>query len=1220
MLQQEKYSAHVVEMVRNNGISDKINNGSDCFFMFDYFDVMYHKKLLDVEKRYENYLCIKDYFEDYRKYKVSYKVLSLYCEQDKTQGNPFHVNRNAVELSNAPFIGLIQITLCKENYKNWKEAKDIPSFLKRCEKYILNAAQKLWKESGYVIEASQLYRSSTTGDFCLVMRTGSVEAIYQTASELGNVRGGTSDAGSGRVKLFTYTNVGIECSMNQKGEFCTLNEEFVQKHSDYVVALRFSAAVQFGEHLKKYVQQRDDTGNRVEKVKGLFGRYDFLLNISMEEFAEIYPTLCKKKLGTIQEKEGESAEIEMKSADTGSAASLKLSDIIENGFAQNINERILVNFSVRAAKEQTNQQTEDEWQRVISKNNDIYEDVEKLKDWKKYYAEEHGEFKELLRCMKEMCRTFLPAGMEQDAYINWLTFRQDMAVLCKCINNKMRFYEKIAEEGCDEEELKKYRVGVLLNWRANIQAINQYTRLVQNVNYQTYQSPVYEIQTQIDTEKAMVAYREVMENYLYLYHRGVGHESDKRDCIRALIYPEMARSGVEVGAPFALRMKGEMINREIFCTVPSFEYFGRLYDLLPWLIHECSHQIRVLGREERNNFIVGSVLKEVFTSVVLHAFSNASDDNLYGQIGQVERRLSYAMAQIAKEDIFSGTDAGKMDGFLGSATGNVKESGFEEIVFRTQKYLSRLFETGYAFLEEKEDNWESHNDIRAKVTEELLEAGRDQGLKDKSYMDWMEEIGKKENALGKVQEAVVILLDSYGKQMQESLRKMPGVGKRFALCKEEVISMEDLQVHIGELDRRLIRKMDQIEKRLSKSNPDVLDEAWEVLRHYCFSIKKMYRVYRKYKGIIKKPEDNGYIDSFLSKVFRYYQKKETGETRREFDLCADLPTHRAMRNLGLLNGDDELFHNKMKHYMRDKSMSEIQGLAEFRVKQYRETVADILMALSLQMGSFGYCRQVFQTISDTKIEKKKELHDSVNMERFRLVTAVLLESENAEKRESQWDGEGEICIEGGSLIEQSKIYCEYTFRSIRDTLLRRTDLEEDEKQLIGELLETMNVQTANYLEKMTKESYACTLLHFMLHKWSIKGQKEIVEIWKNRYSRIEVYLSQSHYRFFRLEYLCVGLQLILTKNCVVVSKERFEYISHIWKEAKSALSKGCRWEEKMADCLAEPKRNVGRFYNDPTQVYTLNEGGKLDNTIDFIQNYYYNNRFRVMDAEEEEAK
>ena len=120
---------------------------------------------------------------------------------------------------------------------------------------------------------------------------------------------------------------------------------------------------------------------------------------------------------------------------------------------------------------------------------------------------------------------------------------------------------------------------------------------------------------------------------------------------------------------------------------------------------------------------------------------------------------------------------------------------------------------------------------------------------------------------------------------------------------------------------------------------------------------------------------------------------------------------------------------------------------------------------------------------------------------------------------------------------------------------------------------------------------------------------------KERYGSIEGYLLKIHYQFFRLEHLCLGLQKIFTGKCIVVSRERFEYLSKVWQEASGKAAAGCKWEEGMAEGLAAPKRNVGIFYNDPQQVFTLDRGSKLDNTIDFIQNYYYHNRFRVMDME-----
>lgn len=1216
MSQQGKYAVHVVEMVRNNGISDEMNETSDCFFMFDYFDVLYHKELKDKDKRYENYLCIKDFFEDYQKYKVSYKALSLYQEYGRQQQNPFKIEASERGLSDAPFIGLIQITLCKENFRDRGKALDVEAFLRGCEDYILGVAGRLWEGKGYAIKASQLYRSSTTGDFCLVMRTDSVEAIYQTAAELGDMYGGTP--GDGLPRLFTYTNIGMECRA-QNGKFCTLGSDFVEEHSDLTIALRLSATTQFGEQLARYARQRDGEAAGIETVKGLFGRYDYLLNVSMEEFAEIYPVLCRKKLGAAKPVDQNAGSLDGGKTGAGSGtgaangegAVLRLSDIIENNFTQSINERILINCSVSALKEEApDWQAGKERQQIIEKNNATYGKVKALSRWEKYYAGEYREFQELLRCMKEMCRTFLPAGMEQDAYLNWLTFSKDMSVLCGCVNREMENYEKM-EADCSEEELKKYRIGILSDWRANIQAINQYTKLVQHVNYQTYQSPVYEIQTQIDTEKAMVAYREAMENYLYLYQENMGQNGDKRDCIRALIYPELSRSDVIVGAPFVLRMEGDRINREIFCTVPSFEYFGRVYDLLPWLLHECSHQIRILPRSERNDFVVRSILKDVFKNIAQHAFSSSANDLLYVQSGKAERILRDAMAEAAYGEIFSDGWTKEMGRFPKSSTEKVQESGFEEMIFRVQNYLSMLFEHKYAYLEEKDAKWESHEDIRARVTQELQDAVRSQGLA-KEYLDCMKETQKNGSDLKQLQNIAALLLASYWAQLQECLQD---VEKGFTLCEEDPVSLKELTVHISELDRRLADKMERIESRLKiKENPSVQAEAREALRHYCFSVKKLCRVYKKYTYMLKQPAKKEYADSFLLKVFQCYQKKISGEGRKEFGLCADPPIYFVLRQLGLLNGDKKLFCKQMKRFMWEKDISEIRKIMDFRVKQYRESVADILMAISLRLGSFGYCRQFFQTISDTKLDKKEELYGSVNMERCRLVTAVLLAAEGAQKQASELDSE-EVRIDGEELLEQSRKYCEFTIKCIQKEFLQNQKLEDSEERLLGELLDIMQKQLAEYLGNMSRESYKCTVLYLMLHKADSENGKKLKLILKERYGSIEGYLLKIHYQFFRLEHLCLGLQKIFTGKCIVVSRERFEYLSKVWQEASGKAAAGCKWEEGMAEGLAAPKRNVGIFYNDPQQVFTLDRGSKLDNTIDFIQNYYYHNRFRVMDME-----
>lgn len=70
----EKYSTYILELIRNNGITN-LDEGTSAdvklneevpfsFLMFDYFDVLYCKVLRGEEKKYLNYLSIENAFED----------------------------------------------------------------------------------------------------------------------------------------------------------------------------------------------------------------------------------------------------------------------------------------------------------------------------------------------------------------------------------------------------------------------------------------------------------------------------------------------------------------------------------------------------------------------------------------------------------------------------------------------------------------------------------------------------------------------------------------------------------------------------------------------------------------------------------------------------------------------------------------------------------------------------------------------------------------------------------------------------------------------------------------------------------------------------------------------------------------------------------------------------------------------------------------------------
>ena len=92
--------------------------------------------------------------------------------------------------------------------------------------------------------------------------------------------------------------------------------------------------------------------------------------------------------------------------------------------------------------------------------------------------------------------------------------------------------------------------------RLIIDAIDQYYKFLQNVNAQTRQSPLYEIQTQLDAEKMMIAYREFLYEYFYHYRESYKGTGDERPMLYPIVYPTMLTDVACAMKVFQKRKKG----------------------------------------------------------------------------------------------------------------------------------------------------------------------------------------------------------------------------------------------------------------------------------------------------------------------------------------------------------------------------------------------------------------------------------------------------------------------------------------------------------------------------------------------------------------------------------------------------------------------------------------------------------------------------------------
>lgn len=1195
-----KYSAYMLELVRNNGIrnADKDkeignekrtqNENTSSFLMFDYFDVLYCKELRGEDKKYLNYLSIENAYEDAIKnskdYRVSYKTLSLYCKSDNKsseshQGNIFSIVDTGEKLSEAPFLGLIQISLCKDNYiREDLEGINIDAFLEKCEQKIMEIANK------YITckTRTKLFRSSTTGDFCLVLRTDSVKAIHNVAVAL---NGTQNNDEKDSLKMLTFTNVGIECRYRENEGYATLSKNYTDDHSEIIVALRFSGDESLSKALQCYI--KDKPSGKIEAIKGLFGRYEYLVHIGLKEFSGIYPFLCEKKF---RECESETKKSEIRKSE--------LEKILRDSCIRNINERILVELVNEDSYESDELNLPDNKQNglvgagdrgrseIFAKNEALFGSICDLEDLKKYFYEDHFAFQDLIRGMKEICKAFTPAGMDKESYINWQIFHQDMSILCECIKWMLDDYKEWEKNpNIGRTKKKRYRRIVLEDWRVNLQAINRYTTLTQNVNYQTYQAPIYEIQTQIDTEKALVAYREAMELYIDgAIRERRERESDKNTGkVYPIIYPDLSKDKVEIAAPFMVKSSGRGVipKREIICTVPSFEYFGRLYDLLPWVLHETSHHLNVLQRKNRNDFVVEYIFSYIFKIAMNEALQKLSNCDYYVDIGEAEQYLLRSMTKAAKEEIRGKTG---YDNF-----------NFERLMLEIDNWLRQMFPSGAGY--DAAVYKETEEQLKRKVFQFWLDAYRKEEILSEEYLEKILGIWEGDD-LELREDLAKKLLETYFTGLPEEVKR--GLAE-YKICIEDIYE-----------DGLMRKKLTGIIQLYGKEKGDQASgKNKAIVKDYCCKIIELSRIVNINMKNAEKKSDSDNTKNYLKRVFAYY-KEAYGDEKEKNNMLIDGTSMHIMRNLGLLSDKLEVFQSRMNRIMHSVDNVALMRQKNIKIKIYLETSADLLMATSLQLNSFGYCRQVLQTLSDAKIEDEEGKYEDVNYERWRTVAAVLLAEEEA--GDFFEAANGIYKIKAANLIEKSKTYCRYTFKCIKEKLLKEKYFkgDQDRQEKLLWFLKEIQHQINENLGKHDVSDKKKFMLNILFPK-NEKQENHIPEEW-NEYTEIIEKCESVKYNFWRIACFCRGIGNIVSDGHIIVQKELFDHMKAIREIVNSKSARGCKWEKDL-EYLIGPKQDVGEFYNIPEQVHEKTPAQKLENTIDFIQNYYYHNRFRIMNMD-----
>lgn len=1190
---EQKYDTGYVQMIRNDNVAaeEKSIKDYDTYFMLDYFDLLCHKKLIQSDKIYTKFWNINDgHTQEEWNYKVACKTLSLYKKTDGDE-DIFEIRKGMEELSGRPFLGIIQIRFAHRTYK--KEL-NVEETLTACEEEIIKCVRENGYKSCDDIDY-RIYRSSTSGDFCLVIKSADIKSIFKISTLLDNLTIQNYE----EFKLNTYTNVGIECPIAENPQESKLrfSNSIIQRNNDCKFALRFTTGNDFAKKIYSAAEGVKNNEITIEQMRGLFGRYDFQLYLSMSDFAEIYPALCKRKIIGVAEEEAEQNDDE----------NIPLTELLKAGILKNeieiINERALVPleediFCLHATgmsqidcEDKACKENAEEANGIdVQKSNHSFKDeMEEFRKLKELFIEERRTFINISRELLEVIHTYASQGIEKDSYVNWKILTKDLTVVFKCIKEWKMSYDELE----DKVDRKLFREKFFQDLRLDIDAINQYYKLIQNVNAQTWQAPLYEIQTQLDAEKMMIAYRELLYEYfsIYRYYFKEKNPVDERHKFFPLVYPDMSIDRACAMVPFL----GEGISgtgpRLLICRVPSFEYYGRMFDMVPWILHEASHYVRTMERGERNDFLIYFILKSISQQIVYKLLNKYSNDFGYYDIGLLEKEILKPITEsVVKE--FGEYRKRKCK------KKKVCELESDHLETELVDFLSQIFDQDIANVKTNK----GVRDIKA-IQETLLRYAGELKILDETVFIRGKGERKLIDAVAHCEEEVKIfwavvkkIHDAYYNAV---FHTMPSEDAWRLLKLEEVYFEDVLKQNVETLFAS-----DELQKN-------------EKERDYLFKMRDLHRLFGAWNKRDRKDEGKTIRNNIWSRCILSVRKKI------EDGFADNKGFVELYRILNMIFGNGDLADCDECERIGDEFnillQEEVCDLVQREVTIYRETCADVYTAAALGFNAFGYCRQIFQTASDAGVENGWEWSEAINIHRFRFVMAVLAGEElvkSGKKDEIIWKTDA-VWIPMENVLNKGMEYCNASLECARKKIYEQIGKSKQKREAVRYIFKLLNDNIQDIFsffteEESVEESLECSVLEYCLEPERLIEEinsdldeevKAELEKLRGRIESIKEELKNLRYIMYRVKCFITLLNLVVDEGKVAVGLDEYKHFRKLYKTHEK-VCKGMREKEVY--------KVVSEYYNKPKSALNKTHEKMLEDALDFIQIYYYENRFQIM--------
>lgn len=1163
------YKVHNLTFLRNNNSLPKI-----VFDKNDSHFIMMNDSNLWIEKK------SKQENDGYRTFAESIKIenntverrmIGIYSRQTSKDEQLFKLASKDNEItSEAPFLGIIQVYIA--DYR-WKKAEtfsvcvqQMHAFLKSYEMEIERSVNKILSEE----DTYQIYRTYTSEDFCVIIRTPSISKIYHVVLEITDIKN-LSD----KMVFYTYTTIGIECAKCKQNiqtgmhlAYENLHNIVPTKNQNVNFLLRFH--IRDVNLDKSWVSELQEK-NKCEDIRQMiiedinrmpFG-HEFVVRMSMDEFTKIYSYLCMNISGD----KCSTLNLEHSQNELSKILIEKMSD----GTIQIINMGLTVNCHTKEKLKNTRAGffiDEEIILKIENRNrriNEMYNGFKKNNGNK--FSIEKYRYTRLIYMMDILVFSFEKLAYNIDTHINWFIYSQYLENFLSNMISYMDFVKEDAKCRAIEKFLDEFQ-DFISTFDLNL-------HFLQGIGQNTIQSLQYDMGSYMIGQKFFIAYSEFIDSLYKEYCEGKWNSKDYSAYCEpgrttsTIICPDLSIKMPQFKEVFSYdkfkKSKNNCIETAtLICRIPV-DYFECPYELIPLMIHGICNQMLILKRSVRNEFLLKNIFERVAAEAVYQVLARYVKGDYVGRVDALtkfmQEKLSETLVEIFKE----------------------KYMHYEEYVFRHLTERIRSFIHSYFDDKEKwQNNFYRVSSLKC-ITEDFELLIREI-YDDETTLKAFHNIQIKNITEFSKPEVVIECIGKLIKFTSQLLNQI----NRTTINYKYPIALNNLWgKSIPELDDYLLQwAKDNVDDILNDETEKTIERT-QLLKNYLELTKRAILLLSEaicfrenYAAILRKE---------LAKKFEKKAKKELLRFRDKYYYIFDQDK---VKKTAFWEFEHE--ECAQKHFIEAMGCIDNKTLieaVEFSVTNYKIVCADIIMCKWLGFSSFGYYRFAVTLTSMMQGNESHIEYGSVQWERLVTVLAVLVMEENSGMRTENTIKE--ISLSG----LQTNIW-EYINETLKCVKTRTWAALATDDNLDKEHAK----MALNYFYEMVEENVN------LLKEYVLASKKIVWEgsVWDRlNQGTLTFEKMDDYFPYFAKE---VNIFKRIYDMLEIYGRIQSTISSYIKSDIYEHSLKIYR-RVKRTGQYHEVVKEVASFYNDPASEKKPNSQ-KMTDMLLFVQDYYYCNRIK----------